>query len=69
MGLANAKGLPKNQRAVESLVKDFILTVDNIDVDATPKTVQQLLAEEVQLSPALHSTLDMLLVVQCWSIG
>ena len=39
------------------------MTVDNIDVDAMVKKVQQLLAEETQLSPALHSALDVLLVV------
>jgi len=39
------------------------LTVDNIDVEATVKKVQQLLAEEAQLSPALRSTLDVLLLV------
>jgi transposase len=39
------------------------LTVDNIDVDATVKKVQQLLAEEAHLSPALRSTLDVLLLV------
>lgn len=39
------------------------MTIDNIDVDATIKTVQQLLAEETQLSPALRSTLDVLLLV------
>ncbi|MCQ8119350.1 hypothetical protein [Methylomonas rosea] len=39
------------------------MTVDNIDVDATVKNVQQLLAEEANLSPALRSTLDILLLV------
>ncbi|MDP3903633.1 MAG: IS66 family transposase, partial [Methylococcaceae bacterium] len=39
------------------------MTVDNIDVAATIKKVQQLLAEEPQLSPALRSTLDVLLLV------
>jgi transposase len=39
------------------------LTVDNIDVAATIKKVQQLLAEEAHLSPALRSTLDVLLLV------
>lgn len=39
------------------------MTVDNIDVDATVKKVQQLLVEEANLSPALRSTLDVLLLV------
>ncbi len=39
------------------------MTVDNIDVDVTVKKVQQLLAEEAHLSPALRSTLDVLLLV------
>jgi transposase len=39
------------------------LTVDNIDVDATIKKVQELLALEPNLSPALRSMLDMLLLV------
>jgi transposase len=39
------------------------LTVDNIDVDATIKKVQELLAQEPNLSPALRSTLDVLLLV------
>ena len=39
------------------------MTVDNIDVDATVKKVQQLLAEEAHLSPTLRSTLDVLLLV------
>jgi len=39
------------------------LTVDNIDVAATVKKVQQLLAEEAHLSPALRSTLDVLLLI------
>jgi transposase len=38
------------------------LTVDHIDVNATIKKVQQLLAEEAHLSPALRSTLDVLLL-------
>jgi transposase len=41
------------------------LTIANIDVAATVKKVQQLLAEETTLSPALRSTLEVLsLVVQ-----
>ena len=39
------------------------MTVDNIDVEATIKSVQELLAQEANLSPALRSTLDVLLVV------
>lgn len=39
------------------------MTVDQIDVDAKVKKVQQLLAEESHLSPALRSTLDVLLLV------
>ena len=39
------------------------MTVDNIDVEATIKSVQELLAQEPNLSPALRSTLDVLLVV------
>jgi len=39
------------------------LTVDNIDVDATIKKVQELLVHEPNLSPALRSTLDVLLLV------
>ncbi len=39
------------------------LTVDNIDVEATVKKVQELLAQEQNLSPALRSMLDVLLLV------
>lgn len=39
------------------------MTIDNIDVAATVKKVQQLLAEETTLSPALRSTLDVLILV------
>jgi hypothetical protein len=39
------------------------LTVDNINVEATIKKVQELLAQEPNLSPALRSTLDVLLLV------
>ena len=39
------------------------MTVDNIDVEATIKKVQELLAQEQNLSPALRSTLDVLLLV------
>jgi transposase len=39
------------------------LTVDNIDVEATIKNTQELLAQEPNLSPALRSTLDVLLLV------
>ncbi|MFA5824271.1 MAG: IS66 family transposase [Thermodesulfovibrionales bacterium] len=39
------------------------MTVDNIDVDATIKKVQELLVQEPNLSPALRSTLDVLLLV------
>ncbi len=39
------------------------MTVDNIDVEATIKKVQGLLAQEPNLSPALSSTLDVLLLV------
>jgi len=40
-----------------------LLIVDNIDVEATIKKVQQLLAEETQLSTALRSTLEVLLML------
>lgn len=39
------------------------MTVDNIDVGATINKVQELLAQEPALSPALRSTLDVLLLV------
>jgi len=39
------------------------LKVDDIDVEATIKKVQKLLAQEQNLSPALRSTLDVLLLV------
>jgi len=39
------------------------LTADNIDVEATIKKVQELLAQEPNLSPALRSKLDILLLV------
>ena len=39
------------------------LTLDHIDVEATIKKVQQLLAEETQLSTALRSTLEVLLML------
>jgi transposase len=39
------------------------LTVDNIDVDATIKKVQQLLAKEANLSSALRAALEVLLVL------
>ena len=39
------------------------MTVDHIDVDATLKTVQQLLAEEAHLSPALRSILEVMIVL------
>ena len=39
------------------------MTVDNINVEATIKKVQELLAQEQNLSPALRSTLDVLLLV------
>ena len=39
------------------------MTVDNINVEATIKKVQELLAQEPNLSPALRSTLDVLLLV------
>ncbi len=39
------------------------MTVDNIDVEATIKKVHELLAQEPKLSPALRSTLDVLLLV------
>lgn len=41
----------------------YLLTVDHIDVDATLKTVQQLLAEEAHLSPALRSILEVMIVL------
>jgi hypothetical protein len=39
------------------------LTLDNIDVEATIKTVRQLLAEEAQLSPALRSILEVMILL------
>lgn len=39
------------------------MTVDNIDVEATVQKAKALLAEEPDLSPALRSTLDVLLLV------
>jgi transposase len=39
------------------------LTVDKIDVEATIKKVQQLLAEEAHLSSALRAALEVLLVL------
>ena len=39
------------------------MKVDNLDVEATIKKVQELLAQEQNLSPALRSTLDVLLLV------
>ena len=39
------------------------MTADNIDVEATIKKVQELLAQEPNLSPALRSALDVLLLV------
>jgi transposase len=39
------------------------LTIDNIDVDATVKKVKDLLAAETNLSPALRSTLDVLILL------
>lgn len=41
----------------------YLLTVDHIDVDATLKTVQHLLAEEANLSPALRSMLEVMMVL------
>ena len=41
----------------------FRLTLDNIDVDATVKKVKDLLAAEPALSPALRSTLDVLILL------
>lgn len=40
-----------------------LLTFDNIDVEATIKTVQQLLDEEAQLSPALRSILEVMILL------
>jgi hypothetical protein len=39
------------------------LTVDNIDVEATIKKVQQLLAEEAHLSSALRTALEVLIIL------
>jgi transposase len=39
------------------------LTVDKIDVEATIKKVQQLLAEEAHLSSALRAALEVLIVL------
>jgi hypothetical protein len=39
------------------------LAVDHIDVDATLKTVQHLLAEEVHLSSALRSILEVMIML------
>jgi transposase len=41
----------------------YLLTVDHIDVEATIKTVQQLLAEETHLSPALRSILEVMILL------
>ncbi len=40
------------------------MTVDHIDVDATLKTVEQLLAKEAHLSPALRSILEVMIVLK-----
>ncbi len=40
------------------------MTVDGIDVEATVKKLQELLAKEQNISPALSATLETLLVVQ-----
>lgn len=53
---------PYNNRQLNAL-QGFILTVDHIDVDATLKTVQQLLAQEAHLSPALRSILEVMIVL------
>jgi transposase len=42
---------------------DNKLTVNDIDVEATVRKVQELLAQEQNMSPALRSTLDELLLV------
>ncbi|MDR4651285.1 MAG: DUF6444 domain-containing protein [Nitrosomonas sp.] len=39
------------------------MTVDGIDVEATVKKLQELLAKEKNISPALSATLETLLVV------
>ena len=39
------------------------MTVNDIDVEATIKTAQQLLAEESQLSPALRTILGVLIML------
>lgn len=39
------------------------MTINDIDVDATVKKVRQLLAEEAQLSPALRSALEVLILI------
>jgi transposase len=39
------------------------LTINDIDVEATVKKVQALLAQEQNISAALRSTLDILLLV------
>jgi len=45
------------------------LTIDNIDVKATLKRVQVLLDEEPNLSPALRSTLEVLILVVQLMVG
>ena len=42
---------------------DNQLTVNDIDVEATVKKVRELLAQEQAISPALRSTLEVLLLV------
>ena len=45
------------------------LTIDNIDVKATLKRFQVLLDEEHNLSPALRSTLEVLILVVQLMVG
>ena len=45
------------------------MTIDNIDVKATLKRVQVLLDEEPNLSPALRSTLEVLILVVQLMVG
>jgi hypothetical protein len=45
------------------------LAIDNIDVTATVKKVQHLLAGETAMSPTLHSTLKVLILDVSWPPG
>ena len=42
---------------------DIQMTVDNIDVEATVRKVRELLTQETNISPALKTVLEVLLVL------